>query len=202
MLKKTFQALLVLIAVVSAVYVLQNNSVFDPVQDFLASSFGERSFDEEVFRATYEKEAIKQHKDLPGFYFSLVPPYFPDDLNKIVFLEERKFKKSLLRYSKCLECVEDFLNAQKALANKEKLIQQNHELSSLMSKIRREKDLSKLSVYISKFSQQAQSDSIVGAVAEQLATSWKGLEKQEFVGIFPKFSWNGTQNQYLCNTIS
>ena len=200
---KILQAALVLLSVVSLVYVLQNTSVIDPVEDFLLSSFGDRSYDPEKFREAYEKEALRRNKHLPGFYFSIRPSYFPDSLYRIVHHRDRQFLKDLLRYSRCPSCVNDFIQAKENFLNDVSRLSKHgmddpirqYRAESVL--LKNEYNLKKLDRLIVKISTRSAHDSIFAASAGQLHEKWQALLSSKIKhSSSPKMEWNGCQNQY------
>ncbi len=196
--KKLLRALFVLLSVVSIVYILQNASSIDPVEDFLLSSFGDKSYNSDQFRMAYEKEARNRNMHLPAFYFSIWPSYFPDRIFEMVHKGEKKFQKDLLRYSRCSTCVDQFLATRDDLIqNIFKNFDNKKILKSLAAKLKRERDLNKMHRLIEKMSNKLYQDSILIQDAKLLSDQWENLRFSENNSItFPKITWHGSHNRY------
>jgi len=192
--KKLVHSLIVLLSVISAVYLFQSYSVIDPVDDFMSSSFGERPVHKKDFEKAYTKEAIRQNKHLPKFYFDIIPSYFPDTLHKIILHDERSFLTQAIRYSKCIECSTDFIQRQKGLQDVgalDSLV--NIETKSILSKISREKDLNKLAYLFSSLKTGNIHD--IPAINE-LIESFEKLSQVKNSFTFPKLVIHGFKNQF------
>ena len=192
-LRKLFQSFFVIFSVITVVYLLQNNSVSDPVDDFINSSFGEKTATKEAYMAAYIKEAKRQNKDQPSFYFSIVPSYFPDTLHKVIFHQDRVFIKDLLRYSKNTEGA---LNFWSQIQSIEYFVESDSTLSTdsrtILNRIARERDVSRLSTQIKQLELLKSENPAV----ENLINRYYELSNSKKTFTFPKFIWHGSKNQY------
>lgn len=197
--KRFVQSVIVVFAVISIVFILQSKGVTDPVDDFVTSSFGELTTTRDAYEKAYIKEAMRQGKDLPIFYLSLSPSYFPDDLHSIIFKEDREYTKDLLRYSKCATCTEEFWNLQSGITTAVALdTTLAEETISIVKRIERERDINKLKVPM------GQLEGVNNKAIQRLMTSYKGLSEHSHALALPKIIWHGAHNQYhhyLTNTL-
>lgn len=187
--KKTFQALLVVVSVLSVVFLLQNHSVIDPVEDYLNSSFGEKTINQETYEQVYAKESRRLNKHLPEFYFGIIPNYFPSDLNEIIIKEDRNFYKELLRYSKCKSCIDDYLEALKKIAVEESLAKDKSILK--WNRTKNIHDTQRIINDIKSNTELVKHESIKKALS-----SWNQFIVKESSFSLPKIVWHGSQNQY------
>ncbi len=112
----------ILARLVGSFFVLMITSVFlfylsdvipgDPILQAIDSEF-EESQNGGMNEALYEKKAIQLHKNLPKFYFSVVPNFLPDTLQKIEnpksrMILENVFIASSIENSKFLSFKEKF----------------------------------------------------------------------------------------------
>lgn len=71
----------------------------DPVDDLLATEgYEEETISDALYDKQYKRLSADLKLDLPRFYFSVVPSYYPDTLHKIQTKQDRKRAVELLSY--------------------------------------------------------------------------------------------------------
>jgi len=200
LLRRLVQSIIVIFSVISLVFLLQSYGVTDPVDDFLSSSFGEMTTSKEEYKKAYIKEAKRQKKDLPLFYFSIVPSYFPDDLHTVIFEEDRQYLKQLLRYSRCSTCTESFWDDIKALDTTMAYdTTLTKESQAILARISRERNFNLLKAQMNRLRPTDH------PVTNQIVQSYDDLANNRASVILPKLLWHGSSSQYhhyLKNTIT
>ena len=192
--KKIIHSLVVLISVISAVYFFQSYSVIDPVDDFMSSSFGDRPVSKDEYRLAYIKEAKRQNKHLPGFYFNIVPSYFPDTLHQIILHEDRAFYKKVLRFSKNNNKTASFFNelTQPVESLSYDSTAQNVEI--LYAQISRTRNWNRLSPLMERLKSDPKTENYSHLIS--LLNSYNELSTKKQKMTFPKVIWFGCQNQF------
>ena len=192
--KKLIHSLIVLISVISAVYFFQSYSVIDPVDDFMASSFGDRPVSKDEYRIAYIKEAKRQNKHLPSFYISIVPSYFPDTLHRIILHEDRAFYKEILRYSKDDEKTSVFFHQINQPQETERQDSTSQDVLSLYSQISRTRNWKTLTKLMGRLKSEPNLDQ--HSHVNLLVDSYDNLSRRGAKMVFPKLIWHGFQNQF------
>lgn len=83
----------------------------DPVRSLLAIRGISDNEDYRVdFNAAYKIAAKELSRDLPHFYFAIVPSYYPDTLHRLILPSKIKQAKNLLSQYKSWNNVSDYLN--------------------------------------------------------------------------------------------
>ena len=192
--KKLIHSAIVLFSVISAIYLFQSHSIIDPVDDFMNSSFGDRPVNKIEYEKAYVKEAVRQNKHLPDFYFDIIPSYFPDTLHRIILAEKRAFTKDLLRFSKCSDCTFSYLRKIENISPIHSLDSlSNLKVNQLLDQISRENNINDLTFLFREL--ESHLDSHNTNELDPLIQSYKKLSTSSNTSLLPKIVWHGSQNQ-------
>lgn len=93
LLKRVTSSILILSMLFLLVFLLGQAIPGDPIEQSLGESWEQN---DEIFQVKYKSRAAVLGYDMPGFYFSIIPSYFPDSLNQIYPLSKRKWYRALL----------------------------------------------------------------------------------------------------------
>jgi peptide/nickel transport system permease protein len=181
---------------VSLVFLLQELSPFDPVEETLLSSFGDRSFNKDALEDAYIREARAQFYHLPAFYISIRPSYFPKGIQEEVRKDRRKLRKNLLRFTRCAECADSFIKARDYFLNEAKGLNPGNELKIIIDRFERSSSLKDLNSAILGMNSLTHIDEESKANIGIVSKNWNSLKPASSGFIYPIFSWNGTQNRY------
>jgi len=131
--------------------------------------------------------------DKPNFYFSVVPDYYPENLNAIISQDTRSYIKTLLRQKYSYNEIKNFLDAKEALIKEldtvkvEKVVQFKTALASHTGW----DDLESTAL-------PTPEDPVLARNPQwnKYSESWQILKDSRAGFYMPKFVWHGTQNQF------
>lgn len=105
-------------------FYLFQKSPGDTIDSLLRVDGYDYEINHEDYKKEYKKLAKELHRDLPVFYFSIIPSYYPDTLHKVVVKQERKVLVDLLKHHQDWNLISNFI------LSKDQLIKQIRELDN------------------------------------------------------------------------
>lgn len=142
----------------------------------------------------YAKLYKDLHLDIPIFYCSLLPNFYPDNINKIIDRDERNLAKALLKQKVPFRAIQSYLKSRDIFLS---VSTQDSLAKSLWSEwknpIRFESDLNILAA-ISTTLQLT--DTQLQFVVNQLIASIQNMKSAQVHIYYPTWRWQGTQNQF------
>ena len=146
------------------------------------------------YNQAYSRLQRQMDLDLPAFYFSVRPSYFPDTLYKIVPKQRRELLTTLTRQTKNWEAVSDFHSAHVDIIDKSERGEEiQKDVLVLLSKMSSSRDLSDIQRYssaiydISIDGENPELNKLLGSVQ---------LLRDSNKFSWPVFSWHGFSNQF------
>jgi len=179
-------------------YFMYQYSGADPVNSMLLIS---GVVADDVSSSNFEKEyktiAKKIGRDLPLFYLSIVPSYFPDTLHRIVLPDKKRFSIKLLREYKNWENIDNYLGQLDRLNLESKDITLSQDLRQAIFQFNLKvspKNLQRINASISKE---------INYVSDDLKIAFFDLKKgQELLNnnrssfFYPKILFHKNRNQF------
>ena len=142
----------------------------------------------------YAKLYKDLHLDIPLFYCSLLPNFYPDNINKIIDRDERNLAKAFLKQKVPFHAIKDYLKSRDIFLS---MSSQDSLTKSLWSEwtnpVRFESDLNILAVISTK---QQHPDTKLQSVVNQLIASIQNMKSGQIHTYYPTWRWQGTQNQF------
>ena len=161
----------------------------DPIASLLSiDGFEDDVMSDDQYNSQYKRMAGELGLDLPKFYFSIVPRYYPDTLHKIIDKTEKKQVIALLAHHNDWEAVSSFINQGKFLLGELEDTESRLLIGDLLND-RRSKahDMDILS------SMEGQEREDITAFIDK-AKNIRQVKKSNFA--IPKFLWFGFNNQF------
>jgi len=161
----------------------------DPIASLLSiDGFEDDVMSDDQYNSQYKRMAGELGLDLPKFYFSIVPRYYPDTLHKIIDKTEKKQVIALLAHHNDWEAVSSFINQGKFLLGEIEDTESRLLIGDLLNERRSmDHDMDILS------SMEGQEREDITAFIDK-AKNIRQVKKSNFA--IPKFLWFGFNNQF------
>lgn len=106
--KRVIQIIPTIFVIAIAAFMLQSLAPGDTVADRLTVEGVTIHNSRDDYLSAYRDLQKKMHRDIPLFYFSIAPSYFPDTLHRIIPKQKKTLLTNLLRQTKDWNTVEEF----------------------------------------------------------------------------------------------
>lgn len=149
------------------------------------------------YNLEYQKEAKKLHKDQPSFYFSIVPHYYPDHFNTLIFPYKIKVAKTLLpqvrdwgKVERFIESIDNYKSTYAAIPDSLAIFIPDRQLSKVEELLK----VNDIHLIQAKLIAIADSNPLQAEVS-YINESIKDLTESSQI-YYPSFRWHGLDNQF------
>jgi len=161
----------------------------DPVEDLLVTEgYEEDNVPSTVYQKQYQRLSSELKLNLPRFYFSIVPSYYPDTLHRIPTKFERQRALLLLSHHNNWSTINAFIIKGKAFLESKKSSHENSIVDRLLYQVPPQE----LQSIASSISTTENSD----VLEELLSLAQRIGDGQKSKFAWPQFLWYGAENQF------
>ncbi len=198
---------MVLLAI--TVFFFSINMPGDEVEVYLEFRGYSTNADNEISREDYISVAKSLDLHLPEFYFSITPQSTPPNIDKYIITDEKKLVSSIYQYNNNWKATDDLFQElivlmQTLEVDNTKISQDNSnsELKKSLLKLKKSSDHLEFdqNFKVLEAFYKANKDSLSGKELniEHFIEKYNHLPQKpaSIFSIFPKFTWNGTENRF------
>ena len=208
--KRFFSAIFILWIISLIAFWLSKQAPGDEVMDYLSIDDPRSGINSNplYLRTSYQKVAHHRLLDLPLFYWSVTPGYYPDTVDHVLPLDDREALKDWIEYSKNgTASFQLYKELHSGLLSSCSGIDQDQMSKQLCQTFDRslkthDPELIRKNILALKDNLET-NDSIDQEIIQKLSSILLLCDKamsspvsHEMTYIFPQFTWHGTQNQY------